>query len=516
LQIRISKLRAYLSMLGPAVPKKPTLKVTSHVLMAYGKMIATDLDSKVTITVPEVKDSYFLLPYKPVQEQLQYVGGDEMLDIDSSVKGVIKLTWINGSTTIPTERADDFPNAGDPAPKAEGLINGDIVINALIEALPYCAADADKRPVLNGVTVYLGDTMSIAAADGFRMSYQAVKGNTYPFKGTMILTQHGIKLLAGLWRKQPANPLLQNNLIAQLTAVRQIKMLLYGDHVKFEFDKITLDTKLIVGTPPDHLALLQSYKSNNVKVKFIAAAAYQAVRQLMNIAKGGNSILRVQWTGDLLMKMSASSETGSSSNTINLLAVEREDPENKSDRIAMNCKYFADYLADKNGVITMAVSSRTAPPTFIYGNHPLVAIMPMMVQWDDEPQANKELKEEPEPEVKTDPETGEVLDEEVKGSLADDVVLDYDDNVEVSNRTTPLTVGDVRKDIQHSQEQAAGWTKQGKTEQAKAWDNQVTILQTFLEDNGDCEAETVVDPENDTSGEYGETEEEAEQEAITG
>jgi DNA polymerase-3 subunit beta len=512
MQIRVSRLRSYLAILGACVPKKPSLSILSNILISNGRLIATDLQTKISIAIPEARDCNFLLPYKTVLEQLKYTSGDDLLNIDTSIRGKLTLKWDSGISTLAVPSADDFPNAGDTKILAEGSLDGTRFISALDMAIPYCAKESE-RPVLAGVTVYLGDIISVAAADGFRMSYQSLSGVSFPYPNTsIILPIESINALKNLWTRQPANPVMQNSLIAQLLAKRCIKATLYEDDgLKFSFDNVELSCRLISGHAPDHLALLKNYSANNVKISFIASEAQVALKRIASIAKSNNSITRLQWTGDKTINISASdSEKGTSSvSSIPILSIIRGgDPVNTIDRIAVNHTYLLEYLNGKDGIVHMSVSTRSSPPLFNYGDFlPIVTIMPMAVQWDDEKPAEKT------PENKEEKEEDE---EPPEDESEENMELSCDDNVEVSsifpNRIVPLTVKDVRDKIIQAQKQSAAWqAKAGQAEVAKSdadvqaakaqmqvWDNMVIELNTFLEDNG-------IEVEEEEEKEVGET-----------
>ena len=73
-------------------------------------------------------------------------------------------------------------------------------------------------------------------------------------------------------------------------------------------------------------------------------------------------------------------------------------------RTALNYTYLLRYLAGKQGIITLSQYDKTGPLVFEYQKSPRVLIMPMFVQWGDEPVA----AHEPEPEtVEENPEEAE-------------------------------------------------------------------------------------------------------------
>ena len=62
------------------------------------------------------------------------------------------------------------------------------------------------------------------------------------------------------------------------------------------------------------------------------------------------------------------------------------------ERVAANVDKLLDLFRGKQGMVTMAVTSRSAPILFRSGTPPEVLVMPMGVQWEDE----KPKPEEPE------------------------------------------------------------------------------------------------------------------------
>ena len=121
-----------------------------------------------------------LLPYSSIAEMLKYVPGSDMLKVELKGK-IVFLSWSNGSASYPTEDFADFPILPELNARAEALIDGDILIPAMLAAVPYTAED-DTRPVLSGITVVLGSPIEVAAGDGFRMCHKAL-GLSFPAGG---------------------------------------------------------------------------------------------------------------------------------------------------------------------------------------------------------------------------------------------------------------------------------------------------------------------------------------------
>ncbi|GAJ20704.1 unnamed protein product, partial [marine sediment metagenome] len=194
MEIQVAKLRATLGILKPAVPRKTTLDILKNVLVKEGQMVATDLESMVIINQPEA-DAPFLLPFEDVLKMLQYVPGNEYLQMDAK-RGKLKLSWSDGSATYPTEDLEAFPPIPDFEVKDEADIDGETFIRALQSALPYTATGND-RPVLSGVTVIFGEPIEVSAGDGFRLAH-IVLPLQFPGEHTTVIPSGSVRILAHL------------------------------------------------------------------------------------------------------------------------------------------------------------------------------------------------------------------------------------------------------------------------------------------------------------------------------
>ena len=145
----------------------------------------------IIANLPEAKEP-MLLPYYSIAEMLKYIPGNNTLKIELKGK-MIFLSWNGGSASYPTEDVADYPGLPEMAARADGLVDGDTLIAAMMAALPYVATDA-TRPVLSGITLVLGTPIEIAAGDGFRMSHQAL-GLPFPLEEKIIIPSHAVSIL---------------------------------------------------------------------------------------------------------------------------------------------------------------------------------------------------------------------------------------------------------------------------------------------------------------------------------
>ncbi|GAJ01529.1 unnamed protein product, partial [marine sediment metagenome] len=197
MDIQVARFREVLALLKPVVPRKTALPAITNVMLKDGQVMATDLETIISIPVPEA-DIACLIPYADVTKMLQYTMGGEMLHIEPK-KGTVHLSWSEGSSTFVAGDVKDFPPMPEINAVAEASLNGDILFPAMLSVLRYTARTA-TRPVLRGVTLVMGDPMRIAAGDGFRMAYQDMD-LSFPHDNTVVVPAGSVTALYHLWQK---------------------------------------------------------------------------------------------------------------------------------------------------------------------------------------------------------------------------------------------------------------------------------------------------------------------------
>jgi len=374
MQMRVNRLREALNLLKPVVPKKATLPVLQNILLTDGKAEATDLEVAVALDMPEV-DGQCLIPYRTVVELLKRIPGDETVTLEQKGMG-LNLTWSGGKASYDANDPKDYPPFPKFDAKAQHSVDGDMLIGTLSLIADYCSSD-EARPVLTGVTIYLNETLEVAASDGFRMAYQPLP-IAFEAEGvnSIIIPARAVRLLSHLWDKGPRAPV-GDSLIELLTSKRQVGLTLGGgmlgdEMLKAEFGRVTLVTKLVSGTPPQFKQLIPQDVQTEVQV--MAPDFERAVRGVSDVASDGGGIARLSWSKT---KMTVSAKSEDKGQVETNLSVDSPEP----GKIAINNRYLLSYLHDKEGVVTMGVRDPQEPILFHYGVSPTVVIMPMAVQW---------------------------------------------------------------------------------------------------------------------------------------
>jgi DNA polymerase III sliding clamp (beta) subunit (PCNA family) len=415
LEIQVNKLRELMTLMKPVIPRKSTLKVTGYIRVGDGKAVATDLETMVIYDLPQATEP-MLLPYTSLADTLKYIPGNT-LKIEAQGRK-LSLEWDGGAASYPTEDVQDFPVLPELETRAEGLIDGDTLVSAMQAALPYTATDT-QRPVLSGVTLVLGSPIEVAAGDGFTMSHQ-VLGLTFPLEEKAIVPARSVFILGHVFDKTPRTPpSTTDSLISVITAKRQIHMALIGEN-KLRVDFGTMASvviNLIQGSPPEWLQLIPKGEPT-LQSHLFAPQLEAAVKRVRDIARDGSGIVRMVFA-DGKLTVSATGEEQEIRATLDVIRTQGEPG-----RTAINFAYLLRYLAGKQGIITLSKYPESAPLVFEYQNSPRVLIMPMFVQWGDEPVVAKEPEgeavgenpEEAEPEASLEEEPAQAEQENGGGT----------------------------------------------------------------------------------------------------
>jgi len=269
------------------------------------------------------------------------------------------------------------------ATEAEGTLDGDALIAAMVAAVPYVSTD-ESRAVLCGVNLVLGNPVEVVAGDGFRLSVQAL-GLSFPKERSIILLARAVEILGHVFSKTPRTPPANaTSLIPVITAKRQLHVALIGDSeqtskVRFDFGRTASAViNLIQGTYPNHRQLQLIPEGEPLLQSDIFAPQFEAaVKRVRAIAKDGHGIVRLEFADG---KVAVSAMSGDQ----NLKAfVDVINTQGEPGRTALNVKYLADFLAGKQGIITVTKYTPSGPLAFEYQNTPKVLIMPMFAAWPD-------------------------------------------------------------------------------------------------------------------------------------
>lgn len=253
---------------------------------------------------------------------------------------------------------------------SEGVLNGDALVRALVALAPYAATES-ARPVLAGICLTTGDEVEAAAADGFRLAWQAIPGR---LSGpSMIIPHKGVDILEHLWKRAAAPELSSARDLASLAVAPRLIRLTWGEmNLRLSFDAVTLIVHLIGGSFPDYHQLIPTEAQPPVTVD--AEDMERALAQVAPVAKDTKGVVRLRWEEE---EFQVSVKGEEKEVTVPIPARFTEPG-----RTALNIQYLREYFKGRSGLVSIQPQANAQGPVlFTYRGRPNTLIMPMMVEW---------------------------------------------------------------------------------------------------------------------------------------
>ncbi len=326
-----------LSIVGRAVASRSTLPVLSNVMLATDngrlKLSATNLELGINCwvgakveaegatTVPARLLTDFINSLPPEQIDLELAVRTQTLNarcarFEANIKGI---------------DAQEFPiiPTTDDAERAIRLRPEDL--RQMIDQVVFAAATDESRPILTGVLAHFeGDRLTMAAADGFRLSVRSVPlGQKIDDTVDIIIPARALGELARISADQ------EDPVEVYITPAR--------NQILFHLRDIDLVSQLIEGKFPDYRQIIPSgYATRTV---LDTSGFLKAARVSHLFARDAANIVRMEIVpGDELMPghltlAATSAELGD--NVGQLDAIVDGDPL----EIAFNAKYLIDVLS---------------------------------------------------------------------------------------------------------------------------------------------------------------------------
>ncbi len=165
-----------LSIVGRAVPTRPTMQVLGNVLLETEegrlKLAATNLELGITawIGARVEEDGAITVPARTFIDLVNQLS-PERVDLDLDVRNLtLKVHCGATNSNIKGIDSNEFPLIPQ-AGEAPGIAIPGAVLREMITQTVFAAATDDNRPILTGVYTRLSaDNIVMAAADGYRLS----------------------------------------------------------------------------------------------------------------------------------------------------------------------------------------------------------------------------------------------------------------------------------------------------------------------------------------------------------
>jgi DNA polymerase-3 subunit beta len=343
-----------LGIVSRAVSPRSTLPVLANIMIATDegrlRLSATNLEMGITCWIAaRIEDEgSTTVPARTFADLINALPGDQVaLNLDASTQ---TLNVRSGTSTndIKGIDAQEFPPM--PVPDMEGAVQLNVVdFREMIHQVAFSASTDEARPVLMGVLVIVeGDRITMAAADGFRLSVRTATLSTPA--------------------PQPINIIVPARALNELARIasdgeESISMVVPKGRgqVVFRVKDAELVSQLIDGTFPDYQQIIpRSYKSRTL---VSTASLLKACKQAEIFARDGSNVARLDIKaaqGEMEpseVEISATSEETGKNETIVEATVDGSGV-----LIAFNVKYLREALEIiKTPNVALETSAANAP-----------------------------------------------------------------------------------------------------------------------------------------------------------
>jgi DNA polymerase-3 subunit beta len=367
-----------LTVVGRVVPTKSTLPVLSNVLLTTRdgelQLTANNLELSVAHRVPAAisREGDITLPARLLSDYVALLdhGGKVELDLNPKTHKV-HLACGRYEANVAGINAEDFP----PIPAVSGGPSFSIPAALLKEAINevvFAAAPDDTRPVLAGVLLKMGGgTLTLAAADGFRLAVRTIDLPDVGLDLQMIVPAKTLSEVARLLSDAA------DDQVAINTTPN-------GNQIYFAFGKTEITSRLIEGQFPDYQRIIPPDAKTRIKVS--TGDFLRATRAAAVFARDNSNIVRLECSppkdnaelalGSILVK-STSAEMGDNEGNLDA-TVDGDDTQ-----IAFNGRYLRDALeAIDTPEVLLQITGPSSPGIIRPSGEPngyLHVIMPMHI-----------------------------------------------------------------------------------------------------------------------------------------
>ena len=412
-----------------------TLPVLRYVLLTAEKggirLEATDLERRMTTWVGAVvtEEGSICLPYSVLAD---FIGNLRAGRIDFKVEDGARamITAGNDSGDMEGLPADDFPPCRELMPHCVATFDAREMLKLVRRVAPFAATE-ESRPILTGVSLKLGlEGYVAAAADGFRLSKQAgLLASWVPPEGK---EDEEIQFTI------PARTLLEvGKALRGSDKPVKVDFDLSALMARFNFEgktgEIQVASSLLVGTFPNYEQLIPT---QHIWAGSMVVSDFKRVaRAASTFAKDSSNILRLNFRNDeqgktKLVISAAADGVGQSWDPVDVIDPFGMDTD-PMPYIAFNGRWLLELIGVCEDLVQIGGSTSSSPGVFQMEHEEFTHVMmPMFVQWGNEPPrpSAKPAQEEPveetpepaqEPEPEPEPEA-EVPEEEPVVELSDD------------------------------------------------------------------------------------------------
>lgn len=360
LETTAGQLRAALTCVNGII-ERYTLPILGCIRFEGGRIVATDLDREVSVSLPCVGEMQGsgVIDYRGLASLARHIEHDEVVQISESA-GEAAITFNGSDYRMASLPVADFPAFDYPVGPC--TMAGNLGLVEALRRVAFCISTEETRYYLNGIALLEGPSGPVVAAtNGHRLAVMPLPAMPENATGRIIPRETVSWLLA---RK------------AEPTAVTFSE----GEQRRsmFEFAGCTIASKLIDGTFPDIFRVMPRDPKPVFSVDRLEAL--KALRRLHAFGvASGMALEAVRLEGGASLSLSRSRNAAQAKENVSWHG---EAPE-KPFEVGFNASYLIDILSRLTGdVVTFAADGEmVGQPCLITSENDAlrVVLMPMRV-----------------------------------------------------------------------------------------------------------------------------------------
>lgn len=366
-----------LSIVGKAVESRPTMPVLGNILLQTDesrlKLSAVNMSLGLGITcwigANIADEGSITLPSKTFADLVNNLSPERVeLALDPSTL-TVNLKCGGTKANIRGIDADEFPPVQQDNTGGDFVIEGK-VLKEMINQTVFAAATDDNRPILTGIyTLLEGDTITMAAADGYRLAVRTAKlEQTFETPVELVIPAKSLSEVARIITDE------DSEVLVTLPKERDIVM--------FHLKNVDISSQLLEGRFPDFRAIIPRQYNTSIlmdKADLLRACQRAEIFARDNYFSGYLSATPPSSPNDhgLVKVASKSTQTGDNEGVVDAFI------EGEALDISFNIKYLIDVLRVIHGERVVLESAGSSHPAVIRPENSdnfVHVIMPMAVR----------------------------------------------------------------------------------------------------------------------------------------
>jgi DNA polymerase-3 subunit beta len=354
-KLNVGALKAALAALADAVPSRSPRPVLLNVLLADGRITATDLEVQVSVVLPYDGDP-LLLPFNRLKAIVNECNAAELTLAPDGTACVVRAG--NGKWRLPSEPAAEFPTWKPENARPLVRLPCDQFARAA-KAVVAAADPKEGRYAYSAVLIDVqGDKCWVVATDGRRLYGTEMEHDLAMDARVVLAPAHAVKIIAR---------------IAEAQADSAIQFDATNNELIAETDSATITVRLAAGEFPKWRKLVPA-ESDETATVVSRDELMPATRAAAIVTSENSRGVRYTFGGESLMLHGKSAEAGESSVKCD---VQRAGP---ACRVKLNPQYVADWLRDlpREAEPYVEVSAKDGDSAVVFrcGEH-LAVVMPL-------------------------------------------------------------------------------------------------------------------------------------------